>query len=305
MFRCFRVIFGFGGGAFPPLFALLLTSLPASAQADCAYTLEKYQGVNTEGALRAIVAACPGNAAALNNLAVKLEESGRLDEAKTMYERAIEVDPAQLAPYAGLGDVLSAQQKPGEAVEAYRRFLDGLAAARASGTAGNLTAFEGVYRARLAQVQKIADRERNGLVPADRITRSLTTKPIRTRGLNLQRRREPHIDIQIRFDFNSARLSGNAFRQIDEIAKAVAAPALSDRHIVIEGHTDSKGPDSYNRNLSIKRAVAVRTALMERGIEGHRLSALGFGETRPIADNTTAAGQAANRRVTFVNMGKR
>ncbi|MBG05418.1 MAG: hypothetical protein CMM59_15240 [Rhodospirillaceae bacterium] len=101
------------------------------------------------------------------------------------------------------------------------------------------------------------------------------------------------------------RLTGSAFRQIDEIAKAVATPALSDRHIVIEGHTDSTGPDGYNRNLSIKRAVAVRTALMKRGIEGHRLSALGFGETRPVADNTTQAGQAANRRVTFVNMGKR
>lgn len=125
-----------------------------------------------------------------------------------------------------------------------------------------MTVFEGVYRARLAQVQKKVNSERDGLVSAERIISSLTTAPICTRGLNLQQRREPHIDIQIRFDFNSARLSRSAFRQVDEIAKAVATPALGDRHIVIEGHTDSKGSDSYNRNLSIKRAVTVRTALM-------------------------------------------
>ena len=130
-----------------------------------------------------------------------------------------------------------------------------------------MTAFKGVYRARLAQVQKKVNSEGEGLVSAERIISSLTTAPIRTRGLNLQQRREPHIDIQIRFDFNSARLSGSAFRQVAEIAKAVATPALGDRHIVIEGHTDSKGSDSYNRKLSIKRAVAVRTALMNVALE--------------------------------------
>ena len=213
MFRRFRAIFRIGGGVLPPLFALVWTALPASAEMDCAQALTQYQDTDTEGALRSIVQACTKNAAALNNLAVKLEESGRLVEAKATYERAIEVDPTQIAPYAGLGDVLSVQGKSAEAIEAYDRFLSGLAAAKANRTAGNLAAVEGVYRARLAQQQEKANRQGDGVISADRITRSLTTKPRQTRGLSLQQRREPHIDIQIHFDFDSAphrqRLSAN------------------------------------------------------------------------------------------------
>ncbi len=65
----------------------------------------------------------------------------------------------------------------------------------------------------------------------------------------------------------------------------------------IEGHTDSRGSDSYNLNLSNERAASVRTYLTTIGISGARLTSEGYGETRPVESNKTAAGRQANRRV--------
>ena len=65
----------------------------------------------------------------------------------------------------------------------------------------------------------------------------------------------------------------------------------------IEGHTDSDGKDDFNQRLSDARANAVKSYLIEQGIDQFRLSALGFGETRPIDTNNTKAGKANNRRV--------
>jgi OOP family OmpA-OmpF porin len=70
---------------------------------------------------------------------------------------------------------------------------------------------------------------------------------------------------------------------------------------VVEGHADSSGPATYNKQLSQRRADAVRNALIrDYGIAGNRLSAVGYGEERPIADNKTAAGRIINRRVIVV-----
>lgn len=68
-------------------------------------------------------------------------------------------------------------------------------------------------------------------------------------------------------------------------------------HLKIEGHTDSQGNDDMNLELSKKRAKAVLDYLVSNGIDASRLSSTGFGETRPVADNGTAAGRADNRRV--------
>ena len=68
----------------------------------------------------------------------------------------------------------------------------------------------------------------------------------------------------------------------------------------VEGHTDSRGKDSYNLDLSQRRAEAVSTYLQGRGIDSDRLVAEGFGETQPIADNDTKSGRSENRRVEFV-----
>ena len=71
-------------------------------------------------------------------------------------------------------------------------------------------------------------------------------------------------------------------------------------NILIMGHTDSQGSDSYNQNLSERRAQAVATYLIKQGVDQDRLSWLGMGETAPVADNATVEGRAQNRRVEFV-----
>jgi outer membrane protein OmpA-like peptidoglycan-associated protein len=64
--------------------------------------------------------------------------------------------------------------------------------------------------------------------------------------------------------------------------------------IVVEGHTDSRGSEAYNQVLSEKRAQAVRTALVEMGVAGERIEAVGYGESQPISSD-----DAVNRRVSI------
>jgi outer membrane protein OmpA-like peptidoglycan-associated protein len=98
----------------------------------------------------------------------------------------------------------------------------------------------------------------------------------------------------IEFASNSSviRISSNSL--LDSIATAAKACPGPLR---IEGHTDDVGRDRSNTTLSLRRAEAVRTALIRRGVEAGRLIAEGFGDTRPIANNTTEAGRARNRRI--------
>ncbi|PZN29291.1 MAG: hypothetical protein DIU71_14720 [Proteobacteria bacterium] len=67
--------------------------------------------------------------------------------------------------------------------------------------------------------------------------------------------------------------------------------------IELQGHTDSTGPDEYNMRLSQRRAEAVQAFLIEQGVSPDQLTARGFGESQPVADNATAEGRARNRRV--------
>lgn len=70
-----------------------------------------------------------------------------------------------------------------------------------------------------------------------------------------------------------------------------------DTDILIEGHTDSSGPDDHNMDLSRDRAKSVSSYLIANGVRANRISTVGYGESQPIADNSTAAGMAQNRRV--------
>ena len=65
----------------------------------------------------------------------------------------------------------------------------------------------------------------------------------------------------------------------------------------VEGHTDSRGSNEYNMELSIRRANAVKNLLLQRGVADSRIEVVGFGETMPVATNDTEAGRQKNRRV--------
>lgn len=75
--------------------------------------------------------------------------------------------------------------------------------------------------------------------------------------------------------------------------------------VLIDGHADARASASYNRDLSTRRAEAVRAALQDMGGEGARYRVRGFGETRPVADDASAAGRRLNRRVEVTLVGRR
>ncbi len=97
------------------------------------------------------------------------------------------------------------------------------------------------------------------------------------------------------FAFDSAKLKPEGEAKLEEIVRAMKDnPAL---RATIEGHTDSIGSDAYNQRLSERRAGAVRDYLVSRGIDQQRITAEGYGESKPIASNSLAEGRASNRRV--------
>jgi outer membrane protein OmpA-like peptidoglycan-associated protein len=104
---------------------------------------------------------------------------------------------------------------------------------------------------------------------------------------------------QIKFATGSSKIVGAESEQIlRDVAQALKDnPQI--KKIRIEGHTDSVGDDTFNLKLSQGRANSVMAALLRLGIDPGRMEAVGFGETRPIASNSTAAGKAENRRTEF------
>jgi OmpA-OmpF porin, OOP family len=99
----------------------------------------------------------------------------------------------------------------------------------------------------------------------------------------------------VTFEYNSATLQASSLYALDAVAEGLKKyPRLK---VEMQGHTDSKGPDSYNLTLSQKRADAVREHLLSRGVPSSQITAKGYGEGQPIADNATDAGRAQNRRV--------
>jgi outer membrane protein OmpA-like peptidoglycan-associated protein len=111
-------------------------------------------------------------------------------------------------------------------------------------------------------------------------------KPVILRGVN--------------FEFDKAIL----LKESTEILDRVAASLLAHPEVKVEvaGHCDSKGSDTYNLKLSDRRAKAVRDYLIKKGLPATQLTANGYGESQPIADNKTAEGRAENRRVELKRM---
>lgn len=100
------------------------------------------------------------------------------------------------------------------------------------------------------------------------------------------------------FDTGRAELKSGAFATLDRLATFLRENP--ERTLKIEGHTDSVGSDSFNLDLSQRRADAVRGALVDRGLDGSRVDTEGLGKSRPVASNGSAEGRQRNRRVEIV-----
>lgn len=100
------------------------------------------------------------------------------------------------------------------------------------------------------------------------------------------------------FDTARATLKPGAYATVDRLATVLKESP--DRKVMIEGHTDSVGSEDYNQGLSERRAAAVQTALLERGVSSNQIIAVGKGESTPVASNDDAAGRQQNRRVEMI-----
>jgi len=115
---------------------------------------------------------------------------------------------------------------------------------------------------------------------------------------------KPKIDLEIQFDYNSAEISRTAMPAVQELGKALTDPSLKGATLVVAGHTDGVGGNSFNQDLSERRAETIKRYLIDKyGLAGKNLIAVGYGKTKlKDAANPT---DAINRRVQVVNMDVR
>lgn len=102
-------------------------------------------------------------------------------------------------------------------------------------------------------------------------------------------------DSGILFDTNSSTLRPASVTEIDKMAAILQK--YPDTNVLVEGHTDASGNDAINQPLSERRAQAVANEALAKGVASNRITTQGYGSTQPIADNNTAEGKQANRRV--------
>ncbi|MDA7949454.1 MAG: OmpA family protein [Hyphomicrobiaceae bacterium] len=158
-------------------------------------------------------------------------------------------------------------------------------------------------------------------------TRSLTTEPskdqkkfqglvdtlrkVSTRQITVEQRNEvaeyvkekdlPAVDMEIYFDYNSAKLNARSLPKLKELGEALTDEKLNGETFMIAGHTDAVGSNGYNQTLSERRAESVRRHLMDKyNLDISKLIAIGYGEEQLKLPDAPNAGE--NRRVQIVNM---
>lgn len=109
---------------------------------------------------------------------------------------------------------------------------------------------------------------------------------------------EGFVALYVTFDTGKATITGDSAKILDDAAAALKV--AGDLRVEVGGHTDNVGTPEANMKLSHDRAQAVLAALVQRGVQAERLTAKGYGQTAPVADNRTEDGRAKNRRVELV-----
>ena len=200
------------------------------------------------------------NAARARQLDANIQQAGSEADRIRLQARALEADQARLR----------AQQAQAQALSAEQRAAQQQAAAQAA--QAQAAAAQDRVRALEAQLRDMEARqtERGLLV---------------TLG-------------DVLFAFNKAELTAQAAPRLDKLASFLQQ--FPDRRLLIEGYTDSVGSDSYNQDLSDRRAQSVRDALVQRGVNSNRITVRGYGKAYPVADNASPEGRAMNRRVEIV-----
>ena len=112
---------------------------------------------------------------------------------------------------------------------------------------------------------------------------------------------KPNIDLEINFDYNSADISSKSMPSVQALGKALTNPDLKGSTFIVAGYTDAAGGESYNQDLSERRADAIKRYLTDKfGVTGSDLVTVGYGKTK-LKDSSNPMADA-NRRVQVVNM---
>jgi OmpA-OmpF porin, OOP family len=154
-------------------------------------------------------------------------------------------------------------------------------------------------RVALAELEQLGEERDALLIDArERQIRVLETELAELRADHTERGLVVTLADEVLFDVDQAELKPGGMQQLARVSEFLRQNP--DRNVLIEGHTDSTAPDSYNLALSQRRANAVEDFLITQGVDPTRILSTGYGEQLPIASNATAAGRQANRRVEIV-----
>ena len=146
-------------------------------------------------------------------------------------------------------------------------------------------------QARLDAERKTADAEKRAKEAQDSLAKLAMVKQ-EERGMVIT------LSGSVLFASNKSELLPEAQTRLDQVAAALLA--TKERSIVVEGYTDARGSETYNIDLSRRRAESVRGYIVSKGYDADLIKSNGLGKARPIADNASAEGRANNRRVEIV-----
>lgn len=236
------------------------------------------------------------------------QPNAALERARTVVQSA-EADP-NVAKYAAL-DLQAAKQELQVAESAAMRHDD---------AAVDQPAYLAAQTARLAQLRASAKAD-DARVAAGQAERDQIQLAARAREVDTAKEKAARLQAEIDalkakptdrglvltlgdvlFDTGKAELNSGATRKLDQLAQFLTEHP--DRRVQVDGFTDSVGSDSYNLDLSQRRADAVRSALLVRGIDSTRISSQGYGKEFPVASNSDSGGRQLNRRVEIVIGGE-
>ena len=210
-----------------------------------------------------------------NNLADTYEKREKFDLAIFEYQEALRLNPELATSYLSLGDIYFKRGDFEDAVENYEK---GLA------LKDDETAKTNVGAARKKIPLYKSEKE---IVASLSVKRSIKQVP----------------SVNLYFGFDKSILTEKSERQLNSLLKALRDDELKSFRFRLAGHTCSIGTDEYNQQLSERRADAVRNWLKEHDFPSHHLEITGFGEKKPIEDNTTEEGRILNRRVEIRTVG--